>query len=91
MKIFHSQKKDIYFYKLFLEKKNFIKSPCHKRQKRKKKKKTHHLSPTTPSHTTKNIIPWKIKKIPPSYLENQPNFSLHATQETNPWVSPHLK
>jgi len=29
-----------------------------------------------PSHTTKRIIRWEIKKIPPSCLEKQPNFSL---------------
>jgi len=38
------------------EKKKFIKSPYYERKKEKKEY-THHLSPTTPSHTTKEISP----------------------------------
>jgi len=30
------------------------------------------------------IIPSKIKKIPPSYLENQPNFSLPCHPRNKP-------
>jgi len=47
------------FIKKILEKKIFIKSPYYERKKKKKKKKehTHRLSPTTPSHTTKEISP----------------------------------
>jgi hypothetical protein len=37
-------------------------------------------------------IPWKIKKKShlPTLRINQ-TFPSNATQETNPWVSPHLK
>jgi hypothetical protein len=62
MNFFHSQKKDINFYKIFSWEKIFIKSPFHPQKKMKKKRQTHPLSPTTPSHATKKIIPWKVKK-----------------------------
>jgi len=42
------------------------------------------LSPNTPSHTTKRIIPLKIKKIPLSCLEKQPNFTLPCHPRNNP-------
>jgi hypothetical protein len=44
------------FIKKILEKKIFIKSPYNERKKEKKEY-THRLSPTTPSHTTKEISP----------------------------------
>jgi len=69
LKFFHFPKKDINFCKIFSGEKIFIKSPYHK------KKHTHPLSPSTPSHITKIIIPWKFLKIPLSYLEKQPKFS----------------
>jgi len=75
--------KNLIFIKYFLEKKIFIKSPYHKRKKDKNND-THPLSPATPSHTTKKIIPSKIKKIPPSYLEKQPNFSLVCHPRNKP-------
>jgi hypothetical protein len=56
-----------------------------------RKTNTHLFSPNTPSHTTKRIIPWKIKKFPPSYLENNQTSPSHATQETTLSVSPHPK
>jgi hypothetical protein len=48
----------------------FIKLPYHERKKK------HLFSINTLSHTTRRIVPWKIRKIPPSCLEKQPNFSL---------------
>jgi hypothetical protein len=48
-----------------------------------KKRCTHPLSPTTPSHTTKEIILLKTKKTPPSHLEKQPNFSLPCHPRNN--------
>jgi hypothetical protein len=83
LKFLHSPKIYINFIKYFFEKKIFIKSPYHKREKDKNND-THPLSPTTPSHTTKKIIPLKIKKIPPSYLEKQPNFSLPCHTRNKP-------
>ncbi len=77
------QKKILIFIKYFLDKKIFIKSPYHKRKKCQKTN-THPLSPNTPSHTAKRIIPWKIKKISHSCLGKQPNFSLPCHPRNNP-------
>jgi hypothetical protein len=69
------------FIKYFLEKKISL-SHCITKEK-KTKKKLHLLSPNTPSHTTKRIIPWNFLEIPPSYLQKQPNFSLPCHPRNN--------
>jgi hypothetical protein len=80
LKFFYSPKKDIIFYKIFFGEKIFIESPYHKI----KIKNTHLLSPNTPSHTTKRIIPRKIKMNPLSCLEKQSNFSFPCHPRNNP-------
>ncbi len=62
LKLFHAQKNNINFYKIFSWEKLFIKSSYS--EKKKTEEYTHPIFPTTPSHTTKKIIPWKIKKSP---------------------------
>jgi hypothetical protein len=89
LKIFHSQE-ILIFIKYFLEKEYSLSHHITK-DKNIKRKYSHHLSLTTPSHTTKKLIPWKIEKIPPSYFEKQPNFSLPCHPKKNLWVSPHPK
>jgi hypothetical protein len=42
-----------------------------------------------PSHTTKRIIPWKIKKSYLLALKNNQTFPSHATQETTHWITFH--
>jgi hypothetical protein len=64
------------------------------KKKRKKNKPTPFLN--HPSHTTqKKFLSkkdlWKIKKSHLPTLKNNQTFPSHATQETNPWVSPHPK
>jgi hypothetical protein len=78
------KKKILFFYKIFSWDKIFIKSMSQK-TKIKLKKKTQPLSLTTSSHTTKKIIPWKIKEISPSYLQNQLNFSLPCHPRNKPF------
>jgi hypothetical protein len=70
MKIFHSQKKILFFIKNILEKKSSL---SHRVTKDKKIDPSPFSTHPIPHHQ-KNII-WKIQKIPASYLENQPNFS----------------
>jgi hypothetical protein len=55
------------------------------KEKRQEKKHTHPFFLNTPSHTTKRIIPWKIKKIPPSYLEKQPKLLLPMPPKKQPF------
>ncbi len=71
--------------------KYFIKSPYYKRKKEKKNNNTHLFSPNTWSHTTKWIIPWKIKKSHLLALKNNQTSPSHATQGITLWVSPHPK
>jgi len=56
-------------------KKIFIKSPYHKRKKDKKNIPTPFLQPPHPT-PPKEYFLGNFFKIPPSYLEKQPNFSL---------------
>jgi len=53
------KKKISIFVKYFLEKKSSLSHHITK-EKKTKKKYTHPLSPATPSHTTKKIIPWNF-------------------------------
>jgi len=91
LKFFHSQKKFVNFYKIFSSEKNFIKSPYQKRRRQYIKIYTRPLSPTTPSHTTKNQFLGKLKKSLFPTLKNNQTSPSHATQETNLWISPHPK
>jgi len=84
LKFFHCPQKILIFIKYFLEKKTSLSHHITKKIKMKKNN-THPLSPNTPSHTTKRIIPQKIKKIPPSCFEKQPNFSLPCHPRNNPF------
>jgi len=78
--------------KYFVENKSSV---SHHIMKEKRKKNTHPLSPTTPSHTTKNQIPWKIKKnstllptkttklLLPMPLKNQPLEIVPSTKQNH--------
>jgi hypothetical protein len=72
------------FVKYFLEKKSSLSHHITKKNKKNKEKYTHLLSPTTPSHPMKKKIPWIFFKIPPSYFEKQPNFSLPCHPRNKP-------
>jgi hypothetical protein len=61
-KNFHSPKEDIIFIIKNLEKNSSLSH--HITKEIKTKNHTYPLSLNTPSHTTKRIIPWKLKKNP---------------------------
>jgi len=71
------------FIKYFFEKNSLLSH--HITKEKKTQKRTLSLSPNTPSHTTKRIIPWNFLKIPPSYLQNNQTSPSDATQETTFW------
>jgi hypothetical protein len=57
LKIFHAQKNDMDFYKIFAKEKIFIKPPYYgKKKKREKKIPTPFLQPPIPHHQRKNSL-----------------------------------
>ncbi len=77
LKIFHSQRKDMNFYKIFSWKKIFIKSLYHKRKKKYQPLFSNHA---IPHHQKKNSLKFFLKSCLPTLRNNQTSPS-HATQE----------
>jgi len=57
LKIFHAQKNDMDFYKIFAKEKIFIKPPYYGKKKKRERKKYPHPFSNHPSHITKERIP----------------------------------
>jgi hypothetical protein len=84
------KKRNLIFIKYFLEKKSSLNHHITKEKKKKKKKyiSTLFLKPSYP--TPPKNIPWKIKEIPPSYIDKELKLPMPPKKQTFE-ISPHPK